>query len=120
MNPAGAPGNGRPNIFGDFRRAILWGGYGGVPGSIGGLGSAWAPYELQIPWNFHRICWREPHGLRIQPPQFGEMEIALDRLIPPYWCSAHPLVIIGASGALLERRLAVLWKVANAPLGDFT
>ena len=49
------------------------------------------------------------------------MEIALDRLIPPYWCSAHPLVIIiGASGALLERRLAVLWKVANAPLEDFT
>ena len=36
----GEPGNGRPNIFGDFRRAILWGGYGGVPGSIGGLGSA--------------------------------------------------------------------------------
>ena len=32
--------NGRPNIFGDFRRAILWGGYGGVPRSIGGLGSA--------------------------------------------------------------------------------
>ena len=48
------------------------------------------------------------------------MEIALDRLIPPYWCAAHPLVIIGASGALLERRLAVLWKVANALLGDFT
>ena len=53
-------------------------------------------------------------------PEFGEMAIALDRLIPPYWCSAHPLVIIGASGTLLERRLAVLWKVANAPLEDFT
>ena len=36
----GESGNGRPNIFGDFRRAILWGGYGGDPGSIGGLGSA--------------------------------------------------------------------------------
>ena len=32
--------NGRPNIFGDFHRAILWGACGGVPGSIGGLGSA--------------------------------------------------------------------------------
>ena len=53
-------------------------------------------------------------------PEFGEMAIALDRLIPHYWCAAHPLVIIGALGALLERRLAVPWKVANAPLEDFT
>ena len=36
----GKLGNGRPNIFGDFRRAILWGACGGDPGSIGALGSA--------------------------------------------------------------------------------
>ena len=58
--------------------------------------------------------------MRNPDPRLGEMEIALDRLIPPDWCAAHPLAIIGASGALLERRLAVLWKVANAPLEDFT
>ena len=39
--------NGRPNIFVDFRRAILWGACGGDPGSIGALGSALSPYELQ-------------------------------------------------------------------------
>ena len=55
--------------------------------------------------------------MHIPAPRLGEMEIALDRLIPPYWCAAHPLVIIGAS---VERRLAVLWEVANAPLEDFT
>ena len=63
---------------------------------------------------------REARGLRIPAPRLGELTIALGRLIPPYWCSAHPLVIIGASGALLDRRLAVIWNVANAPLEDFT
>ena len=52
--------------------------------------------------------------------EFGELAIALDRLIPPYWCSAHPLVIIVASGSLLERRLAVLWKVSFGLSGDLT
>ena len=112
--------NGRPNIFGDFRRAILWGGYGGVPGSIGGLGSAYAPYALQNARNWPKIYAREARGRPIGSGGLGEMTIAHGRLIPPYWCSAHPLVIIGASGALLERRLAVPWKVANAPFEDFT
>ena len=47
--------NGRPNIFGDFRRAILWGAYGGGPGSIGALGSALAPYELENGQNWGKI-----------------------------------------------------------------
>ena len=112
--------NGRPNIFVDFRRAILWGACGGEPGSIGALGSAIAPYELQNAWNLPKICWREPRGTRNRLSEFAEMAIALDRLIPLYWCAGRPPVIIGASETLQEWCLAVLWKVSNAPLGDFT
>ena len=35
-----AMGKWATNIFGDFRRAILWGACGGDPGSLGALGSA--------------------------------------------------------------------------------
>ena len=48
----GEPGNGRANIFGDCRRAILWGGYGGDPWSIGGLGSA----QLHMSFRMRETC----------------------------------------------------------------
>ena len=47
-------------------------------------------------------------GTRNRAPRLGEMAIAHDRLIPPYWCAGRPLVVIGASGTLQEWCLAVL------------
>ena len=62
----------------------------------------------------------EAHGRLNPEPSLGELAIAHGRLIPLYWCAGRPLVVIGASGTLQEWCLAVLRKVSNAPLGDFT